>query len=74
MKIPTKPKLKNKYKKKVMLDGDTAYNIANAVSSTLSQGMAGAGLAAGGYYAGKAIKGTIRGFKSIGKTMGRKPK
>ena len=36
--------------------------------------MAGAGLVAGGYYAGKAIKGTIKGFKSIGKTMGRKPK
>ena len=69
MKVPTKPKNTNKYKKKVMLDGDTAYNIAN----TLSQGMAGAGLAAGGYYTGKAIKGTIKGFKSIGKTMGRKP-
>ncbi len=70
MKIPTKPKNTNKYKKKVMLDGDTAYNIAN----TLSQGIAGAGLTAGGYYAGKAIKGTITGFKSIRKTMGRKPK
>ena len=69
MKIPTKPKNTNKYKKKVAFDSDSAQTVIN----TLSHGIAAPALVAGGYYAGKAIKGTIKGFKSIGKTMGRKP-